>query len=233
MKKFFVFLITLICIAGTSLTTAQEKNQQAKKKKKVNVSGFVKDQAGFPVSGISIFVDSKKTSAITNDIGFYKVKVKPDVKVLSAFSLMGGAHEVEFKGQEIINFTLGETMDSNISTEDTDDKVNTGYSDVSKDELTTSVGSVEISDDRHYRNIYEMISGEVPGVHVSGNRIRIRSKSSISQSVEPLIILNDVIVTDLDGILPISVKSINILKGPATAIYGARGADGVILIKTK
>ena len=233
MKKLFIFLITLICIAGTSLTTAQEQNQKSKKKKKVNVSGYVKDHAGFPVSGISIFVDSKKTSAITNDIGFYKVKVKPDVKVLSAFSLMGGAHEVEFKGQEIINFTLGETMNSNISTEDTGDKVNTGYSDVSKDELTTSVGSVEISDDRHYRNIYDMIAGEIPGVHVTGNRIRIRSKSSISQSVEPLIILNDVIVTDLDGILPVSVKSINILKGPATAIYGARGADGVILIKTK
>ncbi len=78
-----------------------------------------------------------------------------------------------------------------------------------------------------------MIKGEVPGVSVYRGEITIRGKSSITQNIKPLYVLNDVVVSSIDNIIPSSVKSIDILKGPATSIYGSRGAGGVILIKTK
>jgi TonB-dependent SusC/RagA subfamily outer membrane receptor len=81
-----------------------------------------------------------------------------------------------------------------------------------------------------YNTIYEMIRGEVPGVEVNGTSIIIRSATSISSGTDPLFVVDGVPVTTIDNILPLMVKSIEVLKGSAASIYGSRGSNGVILI---
>ena len=76
-----------------------------------------------------------------------------------------------------------------------------------------------------------MIRGEVPGVQVNGTSIIIQGASSLTLSTEPLFVVDGIVVNSIDYISPISVKSIEILKGSAASIYGSRGANGVILIR--
>jgi TonB-dependent SusC/RagA subfamily outer membrane receptor len=75
-----------------------------------------------------------------------------------------------------------------------------------------------------------MIRGEFPGVQVIGKNIVIRGTSSLMLSSDPLLIVDGMSVSSLDDISPVLVKSIEVLKGPAAAVYGSRGTNGVILI---
>ena len=75
-----------------------------------------------------------------------------------------------------------------------------------------------------------MIRGKVPGVSVVGNSIVIRGVNSVNASSDPLLIVDGVTVSSIDNISPSMVKSISVLKGPDAAIYGSRGANGVLLI---
>ena len=117
-----------------------------------------------------------------------------------------------------------------------DEIVDIGYGKQARKNLTSSVSSVPV-DDKHivtYRNIYEMIEGKCPGVVVQGTSITIRGTNSINGSTEPLIIVDGSPQTSIDWVNPNDVKSIDVLKdGGSTAIYGSRGANGVIIINLK
>ena len=75
-----------------------------------------------------------------------------------------------------------------------------------------------------------MIKGQVPSVEVSGKSIRIQGFSSLG-STEPLFVVDGIVSSSIDDIPPSQVKSIEVLKGSSAAIYGSRGANGVILIR--
>jgi TonB-dependent SusC/RagA subfamily outer membrane receptor len=81
-----------------------------------------------------------------------------------------------------------------------------------------------------YNDIYQMIRGEVSGVIVSGRNVQIQQGHSFFGSSEPLFVVNGTIVNSIDNINPLEVKSITVLKGSSAAIYGVRGANGVISI---
>lgn len=81
-----------------------------------------------------------------------------------------------------------------------------------------------------YNDIYQMIRGEVSGVVVSGKSLLIEQGNSFFGSSEPLYVVNGVIVNSFDFVSPMDVKSIEVLKGSSAAIYGIRGANGVISI---
>ncbi len=86
-----------------------------------------------------------------------------------------------------------------------------------------------------YRTVLEMIQGRIPGVQVSGNSVQIRGPSSLSGSNDPLFLIDNV-PTDVNAVQslnPVDVERIEVLKGPSSAIYGVRGANGVIAIFTK
>lgn len=78
-----------------------------------------------------------------------------------------------------------------------------------------------------------MIEGQVPGVQVSGNSVVIRGAGTVMGSTQPLFVVDNVATESIDMLNPRDVKSIDVLKGSAAAIYGTRGANGVILITTK
>ncbi len=117
-----------------------------------------------------------------------------------------------------------------------DDEVNVGYGTVKKRDLSHPVSSLQVKGDevRTYRDMYEYLEGRVAGVMVTtGKRIIIRGVNTVNGSSDPLIIVDGAECQDLSTINPNDVKSVDILKDSAAAIYGVRGANGVIVITTK
>ena len=116
------------------------------------------------------------------------------------------------------------------------DPVNVGYGTVDKDKLTTAVSKVDVKkrEIQTYSTVYDYLRGRVPGVMVtSDNRIIIRGIGTNSDATDPLILVDGVEMSDLSGINPSDVDSVDVIKDGSSAIYGMRGANGVILIKTK
>jgi TonB-dependent SusC/RagA subfamily outer membrane receptor len=98
--------------------------------------------------------------------------------------------------------------------------------------MTTNVSKIDGTNPKYasYRTIYDMLRGEVPGVQVNGTSIKIQGASSLMLSTEPLFVVDGITVNSIDDIQPVTVKSIQVLKGSSASIYGSRGANGVILI---
>ncbi len=115
-----------------------------------------------------------------------------------------------------------------------------GYTHQPQESNTTSISTIENGkrNKRNYETIYDMLIGEVAGVRVdmTGNNsanIYIRGKNSISGSSQPLFIVDGSEVSDISYLNPNDVDRIDVLKDASAAIYGVRGANGVIVITTK
>ena len=223
--KGLLIIISLICFAQAS--TGQKTD------KKITITGMVTDAAKNPVKNVMIFIDKVRTTATSNKKGYYKVKVSPGAKEIVILSPMNGASSAEINGKTSIDFTLTGQYEKYHS-ELQEETMSIGYGQVKKKDATTSVGKIDGRNSRFisYKDIYEMINGQLPGVEVVGKSIRIAGASSFMLSTEPLFVIDGMIVENVDGIAPSTVKTIEVLKGPSASIYGARGANGVIVITT-
>jgi TonB-dependent SusC/RagA subfamily outer membrane receptor len=235
MKTRFIILVFL---AASLPLVAFGQKSDTRSKKKLTITGFVTDAKQNPVAGAMIIIDKKNTNTFTNSKGFYKVKIRPEARLITAFSINNGVDEVLIEGRTTINFTLERTSSSRNNEQanvENDKTVNIGYGSIDPANLTTPVSSLDASDNKYasYPDIYEMLRGVVPGVEVRGKSIRIQGASSFMLSTEPLFVVDGIIVTSIDIISPSQVKSINVLKGASASIYGSRGANGVILIQLK
>ena len=114
-----------------------------------------------------------------------------------------------------------------------DELIDTGYGTTRRDALTNSVSKVKMDNNRMYNNIYEFLQGRVAGLEVNGESIRIRGITTLIGSNEPLILVDGIEMMDISDINPNDVESVDVLKDASASIYGVRGANGVILIKTK
>jgi TonB-dependent starch-binding outer membrane protein SusC len=225
----FIFIFTLfVLICYSHFSFGQKAN------KKITITGIVLDPKHKPVEGAVIFIDKVKTNSVTDQKGYYKIKVSPDAKEILVFTLFNGASEEVINGRTSINFTLTDksTEPANKDKTNQNETVNVGYGTVQKKDVTTPVGVFDGQDSKFasYQSIYDMIRGRVPGVEVTGKSIKIMGSSSLNISTEPLFVVDGVIVNNIDDISPQTVKSIEVLKGPAASVYGTRGANGVILI---
>lgn len=205
--------------------------------KKYYITGQVLDVNNKPVFGASVLIDNKSTDVSTDENGMYKVKVKANAVLISIFNLSSGVVNAEINGRTVINFKLDNGLPpaNTVKQENTDtEEVNIGYGTAKKKDLTTNVGTVDGKKNRYatYQNVFELIRGEVPGVDVNGNKIRVRGVGTINGSSNPLILVNNVEISieSLEAIDPRMVKSINVLKGSDASIYGSRGGNGVLLI---
>ena len=227
--KFRIIFILIIAVGFVNNTHARQPV------KKIVISGIVTDAGYTPISGAIVLIDNQKSSIMTNNKGFYKVRVRPDAKLITIFTTKNGTSQAPINGRTTINFTLpvssvsqkaGQTNQGN------DESINVGYGTMQKKDLTTTVGKIDGQNKKFnsYSNIYDMIRGEVPGVQVNGKRILIEGSSSINLSTDPLFVVDGVTVNSIDDISPQTVKSIEILKGASASIYGSRGSNGVILI---
>ena len=115
-----------------------------------------------------------------------------------------------------------------------DTQVNIGYGEADSRDLTYSVGSVKSRENGFYTNMYEYLRGRVAGLQFGpDNAIYIRGKNSMNSSTQPLILVDGVEISDINIINPNDVYSVDVLKDASAAIYGIKGANGVILINTK
>jgi TonB-dependent SusC/RagA subfamily outer membrane receptor len=228
--KFKVFLILLLIISVATDMSGQKSG------KKITISGIVVDINNHPVPEAIIMIDGKNTNILTDSEGYYKIKVKPSSVNIGIYSFASGIFEEPINSRTQINFILGKSAGQQpVNTENPsgEEIINIGYGSVKSRDMTDQVNKINASDKTNasYTNIFEMIKGQVPNVEVSGKSIRIQGSSSfIEASTEPLLIVDGMIVDTIEDIPPQSVKSIEILKGPAAAIYGSRGANGVVMI---
>lgn len=221
----------IIIVALVAVTQAEGQ----KKVKLITVTGTVTDTTLTPVAGALIVVDGLETGSTTNNHGTFKVKVRPDAATLGAYTVNLGSAMTMLEGQVDITLVLdGTEALKNFKPEssDSDEDIQVGYGTIKRKNLTTDVGYIDGQDEANssYTNIYDMIRGKVPGVQVTGNKIIIRGVSSINLSSDPLLVVDGIVVNSIDNISPRQVKSITVLKGANSAIYGSRGANGVIMI---
>lgn len=198
------------------------------------VTGTVSDDKG-PIPGANVNVKGTKTGVSTGFDGTYSIDV-PSNGVL-VFSFLGfTSREVGVNGQKKINVKLEE--DSNNLKE----VVVIGYGAQRKEAVTGSVASIKGSEIREVpsANITQSMQGRLPGVQITQTstkpgaamQIRIRGTRSLTAGNDPLVVLDGIPFSGtLADISPEDIKSVDILKdASATAIYGSRGANGVILV---
>jgi TonB-dependent starch-binding outer membrane protein SusC len=229
MKKKRLLLLSLLFLCS-AVTYAQH----------YTITGTITDaRTGEKMQGVSIGLDNLKHGAVTKADGTYTITVNSDSKVL-IFSFVGyTAKSVPLDGKTTIDITLepqGGTLN---------DVVLIGYGTQRKRDLTGSVASISAKDvdETPITRPDQMIQGRASGVQVTqtnsapgGNiSIRIRGTNSINSSNEPLFVVDGFPgAGDLNTINPSDIESIEILKdASATAIYGSRGANGVVLITTR
>jgi iron complex outermembrane receptor protein len=232
--KSTILLLSIFIITSSVSSFAQKSG------KKYYITGQVLDNNNKPVSGAMVLIDNKSSGVNTDKNGMYKVKIKGDAARISILNLSGGLMNEAINGRIVINFKLNNVkpLEETLKQENPDDEVvNIGYGYARKKDLATNVGNINGQNTKYasYQDVYKMIQGEVPGVQVAGKKITIRGISTINASSDPLVLVDGVemLLDDnntLDAINPRLVKSINILTGSAAAIYGSRGANGVILI---
>lgn len=203
------------------------------------VKGVVKDATGEPIIGAAVVVEGTTLGTSTGIDGSFTLNV-PDAKNNAVVVSYIGMTEqrIALGGKTTIDVTLQEDATG------IEDVVVIGYGTVKRRDLTGSVASVtgEKLAANPVSNIAQALQGQLPGVQVTsqdgrpgaGMAIRVRGGGSITQSNEPLFIVDGIQVSDISDIPADNIESIDVLKDAAsTAIYGARGANGVILVTTK
>ena len=204
------------------------------------VTGKVLDQDGEPLIGATVMVKGTTNGTATDIDGEFKLNNVAENATL-VFSYVGSvSQEVKVAGKSVINVTLRE--DTNVL----DDLVVVGYGTQKKSDVTGAVSHIgaEELQTRPVNNAFEALQGKAAGVDITSSErpgtvgsIRIRGERSLTASNEPLYVVDGVPLMSGSGIEtlnPRDIESIDILKdASATAIYGSRGANGVVIITTK
>lgn len=205
----------------------------------VNVSGTVRDTDGNPIPGAAVMIAGTKDGAITDIDGNYSIKA-PGTATLRVECLGYAEATEKVAGRSHVDFTL------DVAADVLEDVVVIAYGSAKKSDLTGSVASVKMADikDAPVLSVDNALQGRIAGADFmstdgapgSTTTIRIRGTRSISASNEPLIIVDGITdaIHDLNDINADDIASISVLKdASSTAIYGSRGANGVIIITTK
>lgn len=190
-----------------------------------------------PIPGVTVLVKGTTAGTITDEDGKYSLTIPAGGKIL-AFSFIGmTSEEVVIGNQSVINVMLRENVVG------VDEVVVIGYGTVKKSDLTGSVAVVSTKEltMNPSTSAAQSLQGRAPGVLVindgtpGGNaKIRVRGVGSISKGSDPIYIVDGVQVGGISGIQPQEIESMQVLKdASATAIYGANGSNGVIIVTTK
>ncbi|WP_304064438.1 SusC/RagA family TonB-linked outer membrane protein [Pedobacter glucosidilyticus] len=205
----------------------------------IEVSGTVKDENGEALIGTVVSIKGSTTATTTDANGNYKIKV-PNAKTVLSYYMLGFQRiEIMVENKNKIDVVLRELTTA------LNEVVVVGYGSTNRRDLSGAVVSVQAEDieRRMPTNLAEALQGQVAGVQIStgsgqpgeGASIVIRGASTINDGgIGPLYVIDGVQQTNADAINPNDIESIDILKDAASAaIYGARSANGVIIITTK
>jgi TonB-linked SusC/RagA family outer membrane protein len=216
-------------------------NEQASSQQQKSVSGKVTDSSGASLPGVSVVLKGTTTGTTTNANGNFLLLNVPENATLQ-FSFIGmKTQEVKVQGKSSINLSLAEEAVG------IDEVVAVGYGTQKKANLTGAVGSIKTDDLKKAQNanMSNAIVGRLSGVIAKqgsgepgkdGSQISIRGVATYQGNTSPEIIIDGIQRTmqDFSQLDPNEVESVNVLKdAAAAAIFGIRGANGVILVKTK
>jgi TonB-linked SusC/RagA family outer membrane protein len=204
------------------------------------VTGTVTDQDGQPVPGVTVMVQGTSNGTITDSNGNYELSsVSEDATLLFSFIGME-SKEIIRDNRQVIDVVLTESMIG------LDEVVVVGYGTQKKSDITGSVVSIDAEDleSSPRVSVEQMLQGAAAGLNItvnqssaegSSNTMLIRGANSISAGNNPLVIMDGIPYSgNLSELNPKDIASIEVLKdASSTAIYGARGANGVILLTTK
>lgn len=225
-----------VCLlAGLLLLVGQVSAQS----QKIEVKGTVTSPDNQPLEGVSVTVKGVQAGTVTDKTGQYRILVDNNKATLS-FSYVGyTVRQESLNGRTTVNVSLTPQP------KETEDVVVIGYQTVRRKDVLASVSSVSARElrDVPVNSAAEMLNGRLAGVTATtaeGSpdadvRVRVRGGISITQDNSPLYIVDGVQVDNaLNIISPQNIQNIDVLKdASAAAIYGARGANGVIIITTK
>lgn len=222
-----IFCAVFLTVVGCSASYAQIRKE---------VRGVVKDGENKPLAGVSISIKGTNTVVISDEQGRYSIN-----------AVEGDQLEFSYTGMETKSTPVGKGNQLNIELASAagslDDVVVIGYGTQKKSDLTGSVVSLSEKNFKNYAvpNVSQLLQGKAPGVFVStlsgqpGEQavVRIRGFGTVNDN-NPLYVIDGQLFNDLNNINPNDIQNIEVLKdASATAIYGSRGANGVILVTTK
>lgn len=205
------------------------------------LAGVVSDASGVALPGVTILEKETKNSVVTDENGKYAIEVKT-----------GNTIEISYLGfesqQVLVNVTTPSALNVRLKESttmlDTIELVSIGYGKVRKSDLTGSISTVRGDDlvKGVIASTEQALQGKVAGLSIvqgtgdpaSGATLRLRGGTSLTANNSPLIVVDGVAGVDINIVQPSDIKTVDVLKdASATAIYGSRGANGVIIITTK
>jgi len=205
--------------------------------KRIEITGTVLDVYHSPITNALILVDDKRTNSLTDTRGNFRIKVKRTASNIGVLTFGNGVSEQQIMGRTRINFNFSTIANQPLVLKPIagEQGVSAGYGTVKRKNLTTDISTIDGSDKKYstYSSISEMIMREVSGVRITGGDIIIQDSQNLYGYIPPLIVVDGVYMNSLPDIPPVSVRSIEVLKGTSAAIYGSRGFGGAIVIKTK
>lgn len=218
----------------------EQKTSSILPQEAIIVYGKVSDEKGNPFSGVQVTIKNTGILTLTDENGHYKIILSAENNTI-AFDILG-YHKQEFLITDDYNLDVKMTPDLKILEE----IVIVGYGEINKRDLTGAIGTVSIKDiaKAPVKSFDDALAGRVAGVQVTSpdgqpgasSKILIRGGNSVTQDNSPLFVIDGFPIEDynLNAINPADIEAIEVLKdASSTAIYGARGANGVILINTK
>lgn len=205
----------------------------------IKISGKVTSaQDNLPLPAVSIKIKGTSSGTVTDVSGNYSISL-PNANAVLIFSYTGFAsQEVGADGRSTINIQLKEIASG------LNEVVVIGYGTAKKSDLTGAVTTIKADQllDKPVPNLTQALQGKVAGVDVSvnsnapgaGAKVRIRGIGSINSNIDPVYVVDGVVGVDPNSINPNDIASIEVLKdASSTAIYGVRGANGIIMVTTK
>ncbi|WP_158285112.1 SusC/RagA family TonB-linked outer membrane protein [Arenibacter aquaticus] len=248
LKKGFIRANRLLetCFAGKDFKLDLKGNKiviiatgpSFKKQQTLTISGTVLDMDGQPLPGANILEKGTTNGTQADFDGNFSISVDNDSAILVVSYIGFATNEVAITEQSNIKIVLKE------SAAGLEEVVVVGYGTQSRETVTSSISKVNTKDINNlvYANVTQALQGKVPGLTVintsgqpgSGPQIVLRGGSSISGGSSPLYIVDGVERGEINGLRSDNIKTIQVLKdATSTAIYGARGSNGVIIITTK
>lgn len=206
---------------------------------KRNISGNVAElESAKPIAGVNVMIKGTQIGVMTGNNGEFTIEVSKESKTLIFSSIGYVSKEIEINEQTTISVSL------DIDVQSLKETLVVGYGVQRRSEVTGSVGVVSGKELEEYPgfNALQSLRGKVAGVKIStnsgsptgSNRVVIRGVGTINASSNPLYVVDGVALDNIETMNPNDIQSIEVLKdASATAIYGSRGANGVILVSTK
>ena len=197
------------------------------------VKGYVRDSDGELLVGVPICIGESRVCTVTDADGFYTFPIPVEQTVLKySYVGMETAYVTIPQGSKEVTRDIVMRSDTRL-----EEVVVTGYQDISKPKMTGSavVITADKLGERYTANVMNNLEGRVPGLTVYGGKMTIRGTSSLFAETSPLLVVDGLPIEGrIEDLNPADIESVNVLKdAAATAIYGARASNGIIVVTTK